>query len=128
MTMRVLLSAVCASAALAVSFTAPASAHHSFAIFDRSQRVTLVGTVKSVVWTNPHARIDLDVEPSSGEAVTWVISALSPNILERHGWKKSTLKVGDRVSVMVNPLRNGKPGGNLISVTLPDGKVMGGGA
>ncbi len=65
---------------------------------------------------------------AAGVQEEWAIEALSPNVLGRQGWHRSTLKPGDKVSVVIYPLREGKTGGNLISVTLPDGRVMGGGA
>lgn len=105
-----------------------ADAHHSFAIFDHTRQVSLTGTVKVFEWTNPHSWIILTVPGKAGAEESWTITALSPNLLERHGWKKTTLKPGDKITVLIYPLRDGKAGGNLISVTLPDGRVMGGGA
>ena len=122
----VLLAGVALAASLSPGF---ADAHHSFAIFDHTQQVKLTGTVKVFEWTNPHTWIILTVPSKTGGAEeSWTITGLSPNLLERHGWKKTTLQPGDKVTVLIYPLRDGKTGGNLISVTLPDGRVMGGGA
>ena len=108
---------------------APAPAHHSFAMFDRTVQLEVEGEVKEFQFTNPHSWIQLMVTPAGGgEAAEWSIEALSPNVLGRAGWKRNTLKPGDRVKVLVNPLRNGSPGGNLLLVTLPDGTTLGGGA
>lgn len=114
---------------LGATLVAPSQAHHSFAMFDQSRQVTLTGTVKEFQFTNPHSWIQLMVSPSEGaDAEQWSIEALSPNVLMRNGWKRNTLKAGDQISVLINPLRDGKKGGNLILVTLADGTTLGGGA
>jgi hypothetical protein len=104
--------------------TLTAIAHHSFAMFDRDKEVTLVGTVREFQWTNPHAFIEMDVPDAKGAAEKWSIELNSPNNLTRQGWKSSMLKAGDKVSVTMNPLRDGKHGGLFVSVVLPDGKVI----
>jgi hypothetical protein len=116
------------AASLAVAAASPALAHHSFAMFDRAKQVTLVGTVKDFQYTNPHSWLYLVVMTPSGSADEWTIEALSPNVLSRAGWKKNSLAAGQKVTVSINPLRDGTHGGNLISVTLPDGVTLGGGA
>jgi hypothetical protein len=125
---RILTAAVFTVLALGLR-PAPVSAHHSFAMFDRSAQVTIEGVVKEFQFTNPHSWIQLMVAPpGGGEPREWAIEALSPNVLMRSGWKKNTLKPGDRVKLLINPLRSGEPGGNLILLTLPDGTTLGGGA
>ncbi|HVY80159.1 MAG TPA: DUF6152 family protein [Steroidobacteraceae bacterium] len=102
----------------------PVFAHHSFAMFDREKEVTLVGTVREFQWTNPHAFIEMDVPDASGTIQKWSIELNSPNNLTRQGWRSSMLKPGDKISVTMNPLRDGKRGGLFVSVVLPDGKVI----
>jgi hypothetical protein len=109
--------------ALSTAVAGAASAHHSFAMFDQSKRVPLTGVVKEFQWTNPHSWVQLTVGGDD-----WSIEALSPNVLGRQGWKRNTLKPGDKVTVVVNPLKDGSKGGNLVSVTLADGTTLGGGA
>ena len=101
-----------------------AFAHHSFAMFDRDKEVVLNGTVREFQWTNPHAFIEVDVADDKGNVEKWSVEMNSPNNLTRQGWKSSMLKTGDKVSVTLNPLRDGKKGGLFVAVTLPDGKVM----
>ena len=119
-------------AALAASMAAvaasPAMAHHSFAMFDRAKQVTLAGTIKSFQYSNPHSWVELIVMTPAGGTEDWTIEALSPNVLSRSGWKKSSLVAGQKVKVVINPMRDGSHGGNLVSVTLPDGVTLGGGA
>jgi hypothetical protein len=112
------------AAALLAGTAVCAFAHHSFAMFDRDKEVTLVGTVREFQWTNPHAFIEMDVPNSSGVAEKWSIELNSPNNLTRQGWKSSMLKPGDKISLTMNPLRDGKKGGLFVSVVLPDGKVI----
>jgi hypothetical protein len=101
----------------------PASAHHSFAMFDTAKRVTLAGTVTAFEWTNPHSYIEIDVE-ESGRAKHWSIELGSTSILMQGGWKFNALKRGDKVTLVMNPLRNGEAGGFLVQITLPDGRVL----
>jgi hypothetical protein len=105
----------------------PARAHHSFAMFDTTKRVTLAGTVTAFEWTNPHAYIELDVPDEKGVTTHWSIELGSPSILMQGGWKFKDLKYGDKVTAIVNPLKNGQSGALLASITMPDGRVLGNG-
>ena len=103
-----------------------ALAHHSFVMFDTSKQVTLAGAVTSFEWTNPHTYIELDVPGDTG-VKHWSIELGSPSILRNSGWKHTTLKPGDKVTLIVNPLKNGNPGGLLFEAELPDGTKLGNG-
>ena len=113
-----------AAAALGLAgLAAPALAHHSFAMFDSQQNKTLTGTVEKFDWTNPHTFIWLDV--SDGATMErWGIEGMSPNYLERRGWSKNTLAIGDKISVTFHPLKDGAKGGSFVKLTLPNGKEM----
>jgi uncharacterized protein DUF6152 len=102
----------------------PVLAHHSAAGIDRSKTVTLVGTVKEFGWRNPHSYMEIDVPAEAGGTVTWKVEMTSPAFLIRAGWKATTLKPGDKVTVKVYPLRDGDPGGLFQSVTLASGDVL----
>jgi hypothetical protein len=104
----------------------PLSAHHSFAMFDTTRRVTLEGTVTAFEWTNPHAYIELDVVEAAGSK-HWSIELGSPSILMQGGWKFKDLKYGDKVTVIISPLKSGEQGGLLSRITMPDGRVLGNG-
>ena len=112
-------------AVVTLAYVGPAAAHHSFAMFDQSKQLPLKGTVHDFQWTNPHAFIDVDVASSDGNTELWKVELNSPNNLKRQGWKSNQMKPGDKVTVVINPLRDGSKGGLFVSVTLPDGKVMG---
>jgi hypothetical protein len=111
--------------ALTLALTGPLSAHHSAAGIDRTRTAVVRGTVKEFRWANPHSWIDLEVRNDKGVVQTWSIEMTSPAFLIRAGWKSTTLKAGDEVSVTVRPFRNGDPGGLFVSVTLPGGSVLG---
>lgn len=123
--MRSLYLALAGAALLGMS--GPAYVHHSGAMFDRTRQMQLTGTVTEFNWTNPHASFKLDVMGTDGKAENWDIEMNGVSNLVVVGWKRSTLKPGDKVTVTVNPLRDGRPGGWYISVTLPDGRTLGGG-
>jgi len=113
-------------AALVACVTVSLAAHHSPIMFDRTERKTLVGTVVEFAWTNPHASIQLDVEAEDGTTVRWGVELGSPNSMGRSGWRSNLLKPGDTVTVVVNPLKSGEPGGIFVSITLADGRSLGG--
>jgi hypothetical protein len=120
---RFLLTAAAATALVAVAL--PAAAHHSFAMFDREKQVTISGTVKEFQWTNPHVFIQLMVPGAGGKAEEWSIEGGSPNMLFRQGWEPTAFKPGDKVSIVINPLKSGERGGNFVFTTLPNGKTLG---
>ena len=105
---------------------AQAVSHHSFAMFDQSQRITLKGKVTEFQWTNPHAFIELDVANPDANAGHWQLELNSPNNLKRQGWASSSLKTGDEITVTFNPLRDlsEHKGGLFITLTKADGTVL----
>jgi hypothetical protein len=119
------VSGVAAAAVVVLLVAESAVAHHSPVMFDRAKKVTLVGTVKEFSWTNPHASIQLSVPNAKGTAETWGVEMNSPNNLVKQGWKSNIIKFGDKVSVVINPLRTGEHGGIFVSIKLPDGRVLG---
>ena len=114
-----------AKLALAAALLAPGPslAHHSFAMFDQRKVMTLEGTVHEFQWTNPHSFIELDVA-KGGKVQRWAIELNSPNNLTRQGWRRTSLKAGERVSVRIAPLRDGHPGGLFLDLRKADGKVL----
>jgi hypothetical protein len=101
-------------------------AHHSPVMFDRAVRKTLTGTVVEFAWTNPHSAIQLDVPDGKGGTERWGVELGSPNSMAKNGWRSTILKAGDKVTVVVNPLKSGEPGGIFVSITLADGRTLGG--
>ena len=115
-----MIAAVCAT----LGWLGIAAAHHSPAVFDRSREVRVEGVVKEFKWSMPHSWIHLDVAGENGAVAAWTIEMNPASTLVKRGWRASTLKPGDKVSVLVYPLRNDEKGGQYISITLPDGKVL----
>src|SRR5579872_1034343 len=86
----------------------PVLAHHSFAAeYDNKKPVELKGVISKVEWTNPHARFYVDVKDASGKVTTWNLELASPNVLIRNGWRRTSLKVGDQVTVSGSQAKDG---------------------
>ena len=121
------LGAVLAAAG-ALAAAAPAFAHHSFAMYDNDHQVKLIGTVTRFQWTNPHVYIELENNDTAAKVSRWTIECANPGILDRVGWKFNMIHAGDKLTLIVAPLRSGEAGALLKQVTLPDGRVFGNGA
>ena len=116
---------ICIAAAALVLFAGgPAAAHHSGAMFDAKRTVTLTGTVKSFEWTNPHSWLELMVPGKNGKLSQWSIELNGPATLHRQGFRADNPKKGDKITVVAYPLRDGRPGGAVVSVLLADGKLI----
>ncbi len=104
--------------------TGLAVAHHSAAAFDSTQRKEITGTVKKFDYSNPHTWVWLDVANEQGGVDTWGVEGMSPNFLNRRGWTRTTLKPGDKLTIVIRPMKNGEKGGMWISAKRPDGEVL----
>ena len=132
MTLSTKISSFAAVAIAAVLAALPAGAHHSTAAFDTSRVVKIEGTITQFRWINPHASIKLDgvTEGDDADGV-WTVEMTAPNILINQGWTRTALKVGDKVTMFVNPLRNqvvlndGSTGSLYVGVILADGQKLG---
>jgi hypothetical protein len=116
------ISTLAGLAALAVA--APALAHHSTAAFDMEKTIEITGTVEDFQWTNPHTWTNVKVDGSDETAGIYGLEGMSPNYLGRNGWTKSTLKPGDTVTFQVHPLKDGRKGGFMVAVKMPDGTLL----
>jgi hypothetical protein len=106
-----------------VALSQPALSHHSHAMFDHTVEKTITGTVANFSFRNPHVFLYVDVKAENGQVVNWAVEMSNiPNTL-RSGIRQSTFKAGDVVTVTMNPLRDGRPGGNFTAITAADGKV-----
>lgn len=117
--------------AAAALLSMPAFAHHSTSAFDNEKVIRIEGTVTQFRWINPHASFKLEGDASEGPDGLWTVEMTAPNVLMRVGWKRSSLKVGDKVVAYVNPLKNaitlddGSQGGLYVGVELADGSTLG---
>jgi hypothetical protein len=126
--LRLAATAIAIAAVSGVSIV-PASAHHSFAVYEPTLQIKLSGVVTSFKWGNPHVYLEIDAsDPKSGETRHWLLEGASTSILNRAGWKFNMLKPGDMVTVIVSPLRTGEPAALLKQLTLADGRKFGNGA
>ena len=116
---------LCVAVSLVLLAAVPLGAHHSFAAFDRKQEVTVTGVVREVQWNNPHAWIQVIATDAKGQQTEWGFECGSPNMMARTGWKRTTVKSGDKVTIVGNPLKDGRPNAALVRITLPDGRVLG---
>jgi hypothetical protein len=119
MHIRLITGLVCGAA-----LSGAAVAHHSFAMFDMARSITARGVVTDFRWTNPHAWMHVDITDSKGVTANWALEMTSPNTLVGSGWRRSSFKPGDKVTVTYHPLINGKPGGSLVKVVLPNDTVL----
>lgn len=120
-------------AALAVALTGGTrlAAHHSFAAeYDNTKVVKLTGAISKVDWANPHVYFFIDVkDEGTGRVNNWAFEMAAPAVLQRSGWKKSMLNLGDLVIVEGTRAKNGAYHGNARSVTLAStGQKLGAGS
>ncbi len=108
-----------------LAYAAPAAAHHSFAMFDRDKTVTIAGTVKTFQIISPHGWLRVLVASPGGAQNEWSIELGGPGQVSLMGLKQGALHTGDQVTVRVHPFRDGSYGGQFVSVSLPDGRVIG---
>ena len=122
MTAMKITTALLAATAVLVA-ARPLAAHHSAAMFDDTKVVELSGTVKALQWTNPHVWLQVMV---GDQATEWSLEGGSPNSLSRQGWRATTFKAGDVVSVRFNPMKDGSAGGNFVGAKFAsDGRTIG---
>jgi hypothetical protein len=112
--------------ALSLCVSSAVAAHHSLtAEFDSSRRITVTGVVTKVEWMNPHVWYYADItDPQTRKVASWAFQLNSPNALAALGWARSTLKVGDTVTVAAIRSRDGSAKANTLEIRWPDGRVM----
>ena len=122
--MRTSLGAAIAGTILLASGL-PVLAHHSAAAeFDVNKSIELNGVVTKIEWTNPHAHIYMDVTDDSGKVANWNLELASPNVLIRNGWKRTSIKPGDMVSVTGTGAKESPNLGSASLITFPDGHKL----
>ena len=119
------MSRMFASAIALAVLAMPAQAHHSRAMFDTAQQVEVIGEVRRFQWANPHCYIQLIVSNADGAQQEYAVEMGAPMLLQGNGWTPRTLRPGDQVRIVMHPLRNGDPGGELASITSMDGRQLG---
>ena|SRR5258705_12221574 len=112
-------------AAVGLLLSVPLVAHHGAAAFDVGKKVTLKGTVKEWVYSNPHCLLSLDVVGEDGQVVHWIAEGQAPNVIFPVGYRKDSFTFGDQVTVIVEPVKNGRPMGRILGAVLADGRTLG---
>lgn len=113
-----------ASVAIALTWSGVAQAHHSAAAFDRSHPVTMAGTVKEFIWSNPHTWVKLLVPNGKGGADEYVLEGPPLGMMASKGWNGKTLKPGDQIKMLVAPYRDGSKRGEFMVVRNSKGEVL----
>ena len=103
---------------------APVAAHHGTASFDTSKDLSLKGTVTDWIWANPHCFLKFDAMDETGTVRNWAVEVSNPTDMTKRGWARSSFKIGDSVTVVLQPVKNGAPIGRLKTVMLPDGSTL----
>ena len=103
----------------------PAVAHHSAARIDTQTNIEVTGVVQEFAWRNPHAWIEIGVDDGDGNIVTWKFEGNGATYLLRTGWRRTSIKPGDTVTIVGNPMKSGEPGGRFYGMKLPDGSSAG---
>ncbi len=119
---RIMASLAAGIALLGVSY--PAFAHHGRASYDATKVFTIMGTVSSFQFSNPHVQLFLDVKDDKGNIEKWVGEGTSPNMLVREGWDRKTIRPGDQITATGNPACNGTNTMRIEKVVLPDGREL----
>jgi hypothetical protein len=127
------MTARCAAAIAALRLflaATPLAARHSFAAeYDVSKPVTLTGEVSRIEWTNPHARMYINVNDGNGSVTEWKLELASPKVLvSQCGWKVNFVRVGDQLTIEGARAKDGTAWANVRVVTLADGRWLSAGS
>jgi hypothetical protein len=109
---------------VAVLFSAPLFAHHGNAALDTSKKVVMKAVVTDWLWQNPHSILKFDVKDDSGKIVHWSAEINNPADMVERGWTAKSIKIGDEITITVNPVRNGQPVGRIVQVVFPNGTTL----
>lgn len=121
MTTRNFRFKVVLTAALGLLGAATSNAHHSFsAQYDASKQITVRGFVTKVEWRNPHAYFYMDVEDETGKITQWAFEMGAPSVLQRRGWTRNSIEIGDIVEVNGALARDGSPLVNATAIVFTD--------
>jgi Family of unknown function (DUF6152) len=111
--------------ALGILISVPLFAHHGGATLYTDKPVTLKGTVKAWLWSNPHCLLTFDVKGEDGQVVQWIVETQAPSSIYPAGYRKDSFKPGDQITVTVEPAKSGRPNGRIAQAVLADGTKLG---
>jgi hypothetical protein len=122
-TQRAILSLMAVTGVLLLA-ARPSFAHHSRAMFDMAKNITYSGIVKEYRLENPHSHLIITIKPDAKDPSTvgtWDIEASSVNIMVSEGWDRMTYKLGDPITIVAHPMKNGSKGALLFYAIRPHG-------
>ena len=122
--MRNMTAAVSLAALCVLLVSVPLLAHHGAAALDTGKEVTLKGTVTEWIWSNPHCFLQFDAKDDSGTVRNWAVETQNPTAMTQRGFSRTLFKVGDEVTVIIEPVKNGQPIGRLLTVVLASGQKL----
>jgi hypothetical protein len=122
--MKTNLSRSCVLALAILLVSVCASAHHGVAAYDTTKQTSVTGIVRDWFWANPHCILQLDATDSHGQVTHWTMETSNPADLVNIGWSKQSLKVGDKITVTIQPAKNGKPIGRIVEIALSNGQRL----
>jgi len=102
----------------------PLIAHHGAAGLDTGKEVTMKGTVTEWIWSNPHCFLQFDAKDDTGTVRNWAVETQNPTTMTQRGWSRTLFKVGDEVTVTIEPAKNGQPIGRILNVVLANGQKL----
>ena len=121
--MRHSLLGLCVAAVI-LGASGAAVAHHGAATFDTGKTLVLEGVVTEWVWANPHCFLKFDAKDETGAVRNWAVETQNPVSMTARGWSRNAFKVGDEVTVKLEPVKNGAPIGRILTVLLPNGQTL----
>jgi Family of unknown function (DUF6152) len=121
---RKMFRGVLMAAAGVVLVSAPLVGHHGAAALDTGREITLRGTVTEWIWSNPHCFLIFDATDDSGTVRKWSVETQNPTSMTQRGWSRSSFKVGDEVTVTIEPVKNGQPVGRILHAIGANGQKL----
>jgi hypothetical protein len=118
------VSVIVLTAAVCLALAAPVVAHHGAASFDNDKRLTLKGTVTEWIWANPHCFLKIDVKDESGTVKNWNLETGNPTDITSAGYRRTSFKAGEEVTVTIVPVKSGAPTGRLVNVAFANGQKL----
>ena len=122
--MKKLFTVFVVLAGMSIAATASFAHHGRGGAYDMEKQMSLKGTVSEVAWRNPHVLIYIDVKGDDGKVVTWSFENSATTNLAQAGYTRTTLKIGQEITAVFNPARNGTPVGIIVEFVTPDGKEI----
>jgi hypothetical protein len=121
---REMFRGVVIAAAAVLLVSVPLAAHHGAAALDTGKEVTLKGTVTEWIWSNPHCFLMFDAKDDSGTVRNWSVETQNPTSMTQRGWSRTSFKVGDEVTVTIEPVKNGQPVGRILTAIRANGQKL----